>query len=134
MKTFKQFVAEDWKNESDEFGRTIVTHRKKIGPHNVEVTFDGSPNKDKSVYIDYKVDGWVTRGAADVKPEHREKILRHVIKTIHRYKKRLDPNAFSMIPNERKKDKAYRSLVKRMAREYGGQDISTPGAARVKLK
>jgi len=133
MKTFSQFLAEEWKETSYGSGSHFVRHHSIIDGHYVGVHFE--KRRDVPHYdVDFIVDGSISKGR-----HSSPKILRHVINTVKQFPERY-PQAKSLkfYGSDGSEELAGKksTLYSKLAKHYAGSKASTDweGHTKVQLK
>jgi len=131
MKTFKQFVSEEWERGSplslnhQHSKRYALTHSAQVAGHHVQVIVK---HQDKAMQskslrgvrsVDFAVDGSLDKEKIPAK--HGKEILHHVHKVIKHYVERRKPEEIGMAGNTDQKNRVYKSYAKKLARQTGGK-------------
>jgi len=137
-KSFKQFVAEEWKRGSPvssnkSYGRKWALHHSaKVGNHDVNVIiqhqdkeFDEKKLKG-AVSVDFQVDGSFDKEHIQ-NSKHGMDILHHVHKVVKHYIERRKPNKLDFMGNSDRKNQMYAAYAKRLAKSVGGTSTTFNG-------
>jgi len=124
-KWFGKEIKEDWKREKYSLGNDI-THKTNIGPHQVEVGFKEYNNEPRKYHVDYMINNRHGK-VSYISPQHKEQILRHVNKTLHRFVARLKPKSLEMDSMTSDRHKLAGMAAKRLVTKFGGEVTQKKG-------
>jgi hypothetical protein len=119
VKTFSEFLAENWRAEKYS-GYADVVHKHTVAGHNVETTFVKSDRQHNRWEAHFHVNHSNYKTPESSSSDDRMKILHHVHKTVNRFVKRIKPSSLEMLANSDEKHHLYGKFAKRLAKQHNG--------------
>lgn len=123
MKSFKQFLEEQWEDVVGKF-RTRCIHTTNIRGHHVEVSMEKA---NGGTHVDYKVNG--SQDASQGRHHqttHRIAIVRHVTKKIEEYVSSRKPPTILFAPANDEHDRQFTNFAKHIAKKYEYEHTMQP--------